>query len=332
MLRLTPCLVVALALSACVETVPTCSEPGHVRDPRGACRPESEVPQLDGGRDAGDGAAQPDAPPPDASVCAACEPDRCVDGGCVPCSRDEHCDEGYCFENQCVQCRTDMHADCPDLSRSQCLDNQCVPCGSVLHCPTTQQQCDTSREPATCVECLTSDHCGGDGSRTCDLLTNTCVPIGRATVATCRPCTNDDQCADSPWQSRCVPMDHVEGLHGYYCLPQIDPGRACPRPYTAGGAVPRTSINAHGPTTYCAINEALTTCEAVLDLIGEETCDVSADPPTCRLGGLCRSLPGLGGRCTYRCGASSQCLDATTRPVEATCGTGGGSGPSYCGG
>ncbi len=54
----------------------------------------------------------------------------------------------------------------------------------------------------------------------------------------------------------------------------------------------------------------------------------------CPEGAICRTIGSgaLSNRCTYLCGSGDDCLDATTRPVQSTCGNGGTSSESYCGG
>jgi hypothetical protein len=338
--RIASCLAALLALAGCAETALVCSEPGFVLDDQGRCRPESDLP--DGGRDGGqDGGvdAGTDSGPPDAGPCGVCDGHtpfcaQVSDGvfECVECVDDPQCGDGFCVENQCVECRG--HDDCSDPAAAQCdATGSCVPCTVDSQCVGTPAGpdgiCDTDRTPATCVECLSTAQCPTNES--CNLLTGTCVPVVRFSQRTCAPCTNDDQCADDPWESRCVPMTFGEAFHGYYCLPEAT-AMACPQPYRGAGiTVPRTSIGGDGPRTYCAINESVTTCEAVLALVDERTCGADGTAPTCPLGGLCRTLPGLGNRCTYQCGAPSQCLDMATR-AEWTCGAGGGAAPTYCGG
>jgi hypothetical protein len=338
--RIASCLAL-LTLAGCAETALSCTEPDHVRDPQGQCRPVSEA-GLDGGRDAGDGGTMPpdggiDGGPRDAGPCEG----LCSGGTphctevvpgefeCVQCTEDSHCD-GFCESNRCVECRLDTHSDCSDPAAAQCSAGSCVPCTEASQCPSTLPICDTSGGDGVCIQCTTTAQC--ETGHSCDLLTNLCVAVTPFSLSTCEACTNDDQCAAGGASvSRCIALQYEGAPRGHYCLPEIPAGGCTERPYTVG-ALNRESINGHIPRNYCGITENLTTCEAVLGLFAERRCP--GGDSDCPSGAFCRNLAGGAAptRCTYPCATASQCLDEVTRTNESTCGNGGGVGPTFCGG
>jgi hypothetical protein len=181
-----------------------------------------------------------------------------------------------------------------------------------------------AREPATCVACTLADASRCASGSTCDLLTGDCATIPAGSRRTCEPCSNDVQCAAG---HACVTMSFEGAPIGAFCLRE---GPSCARPYLSPLA--RTSLNGRS-SVFCGLNESLTTCPAVLGLVGNQTCPGGTDGE-CPPGGLCRTLGSgiLMNRCTYRCGSGDDCLDATTRPAQSTCGDAGSAESTYCGG
>ena len=93
------------------------------------------------------------------------------------------------------------------------------------------------------------------------------------------------------------------------------------------------SLSGAGAELYCGIDEDSVTCEAVLDLVGSQTC-VGGDDAACGCvrdttgacigpgeGGLCRDFTLAADQCTYACGTDNHC------PAGVTC---AGPPDGYC--
>ncbi|MBX3252026.1 MAG: hypothetical protein KF901_32920 [Myxococcales bacterium] len=234
------------------------------------------------------------------------------------------CASGGPLVGQCVSC--DAHADCTAPGAAQCdeTSKSCVPCSMHEHCAGTGQNVCVGGTCRQCTEATAATHCGANA---CDPVANVCTGTGRGTLDTCRPCLSDTECVTG---HRCIPLTFSGTARGHYCMPTPPAGGclASPRPFTVPltGRVSRSGV---ASTTYCGINEALTTCEAVRDAMNGigGGCDPAADP--CAEGGRC-ALVGdpIGGsnRCTYACDDFNQC------PNSATLGTCNGTAPNrYCG-
>jgi hypothetical protein len=111
---------------------------------------------------------------------------------------------------------------------------------------------------------------------------------------------------------------------GGYCLKTFASG--CARPYTVPTTPPRVSLSGAEAAQYCGINEAVTTCEALLDLATNKDCTTDTD---CGAEGLddarCETVSLVMNKCTYGCAG----VDAECPPTRA-CGT--TTGNEYCGG
>jgi hypothetical protein len=98
---------------------------------------------------------------------------------------------------------------------------------------------------------------------------------------------------------------------GGYCLQRASVG--CTSPYRVN--INTVSLSGAGVDDYCGINQAATTCEALLDLFNGKACTTD---PECGAasGGLCKNLaaptapPDL--RCTIPCGTDAQCPSGNT--------------------
>src|SRR5690606_26761564 len=122
----------------------------------------------------------------------------------------------------------------------------------------------------------------------------------------CQTCVADSECQES---YRCVGMFFDgEPRESGYCLKPASVG-GCQRPFTVPieGRVSRSGAPA---ATYCGLSEARTTCEAVLDLLADKSCETADD---CGAPGLddarCETVNFAAKRCTYSCSSSSQCPD-----------------------
>ena len=79
-----------------------------------------------------------------------------------------------------------------------------------------------------------------------------------------------------------------------------------------------------------AINEDLTSCEAVQALIDNEPCENDFD--CVAPGGICRQVGDVGLRCTYECNGATQCIDPDV-VIGSNCGDADGTAEeNYCGG
>jgi len=225
----------------------------------------------------------------------------------------------------CVACLD--HGDCTDPAAARCEAGSCVPCQGSTECADLLpgEVCDSG----ACVECAIGEVDACTASQTCDLLQNECVDVTAGSVANCKACTNDGQCADG----RCIPMQFESSAHGHYCL--AEPSPTCDRPFQV--PLNRSSLNGAVATNYCGIEEDLATCEAVLALLQGWYCtgtdgmcsELQAGTEVAGPGAICEQVGVGGDQCTYACGIASQC--PSSAPAN-TCGTGAGTPPGWCGG
>ena len=248
-------------------------------------------------------------------------------GGSDPCGGCQdptpYCDTS---SSTCVACLD--HSHCTDVAAARCDNGSCVPCENSTECAgiADAEIC----EDGNCVECNAGDDSACGATETCDLVAFSCVGVGPGSVPNCEACTNDDQCeADH----RCIAMDFEQNPHGYYCLEE--PTTSCSRPF--GLLINRASINGAAATDYCGIEEDLATCEAVLALVHGWVCtgtdgmcsETVGTTEEAVPGALCEQVSGLADQCTYACGSVPECPG--TGP-GASCGTGSGNPPGWCGG
>ena len=212
-------------------------------------------------------------------------------------------------------------------------------------CPTDTPVCD--EESATCVACLGEQGCEGDAPvclagdtpsenrcvactpereqelckndedqpSSCNPATYTCTNTQLASLGDCRKCVSDSECGG---ERRCVPMKFGAGesstdREGGYCL---EPTSAtCTPPYESI-INNRVSLSGAEAANYCGIDEAVTTCEAVLQYNDGKACSA---PTECGVQGLtdsrCETREGdASATCTYTCGLDDEC------PGSAKCG------------
>jgi hypothetical protein len=308
----------------------------------------SDAAVLDEGIDEGVDAGPPDAGPCGMTCPAATPVCDVATGNCVECTAAE---DGACEDatpvcnaatNTCVACvaSTDCtdtpstpvcdtaanscvacvaNADCTSLTAPQCntATNACVPCTADAACTgrTGTTVCDVAGG-GECVQCTVANE-APCGANSCNPATNTCTTTPRGSVLTCRACTADSECTVD---NRCVPMN-FDGTPraGGYCLKRGATG--CVAPYRVPSDA-RVSLSGASAEVYCGVNEAVTTCEAVLDLIDDRACAPATDDD-CGVPGLndgrCRTVGGRANRCTYSCGTAADC------PAGRACTS------SYCG-
>jgi hypothetical protein len=108
---------------------------------------------------------------------------------------------------------------------------------------------------------------------------------------------------------------------GGYCLRLESAG--CEVPYSV--RLTASSSSGAPSANYCGIDQAATTCAAVLDFVaGKKTC---GNDINCGLGqgdGLCRTVGTISNRCTIPCSSGTNCL------ISAPGNTCGGANPMFC--
>jgi hypothetical protein len=176
----------------------------------------------------------------------------------------------------------------------------------------------------TCVQCTPANETAC-GANSCNPATHQCTTTPRGSVDTCEPCVADSECTggnQSDPDQRCVPMEFQTVLRaGGFCLRRGS--KTCTNPYQ----IPITAVSLSGAASeaYCGINEDVTRCEAVLDLVHSRACPDGQDS-SCGCardtdgkctesghGGLCRTVGLNPKQCTYECGTDNQC------PAGLTC-------------
>jgi len=305
--------------------------PGCVKQTENLCadRPDDPAcpPPGDDDDDDDDDVVEPDAGPPCGGECGG-ETPVCdeASGDCVGCLENSDCtapEAGLCDPDTrtCVACRVD--ADCPDPAMPRC-DPGSLTCGACSGDGSCARFGDTPAcgPDGGCVQCVPGTPeeeraaCDDDS---CDAETFTCTDTPVGSVPRCGACRSDTECQQP--EDFCVPMFFMgEPREQAYCLKSgtID-GGGCERPFT----IPTDERESLGGRLdrYCGVSETLTTCEAVRDLLMEETCE---DAAACGDGdlsdGRCEVVLLAPGRCTYSCGLPSQC------PAGVACNNG------YCGG
>lgn len=229
---------------------------------------------------------------------------------CVPCEANPDCarfpDTPVCAADgervgECVTCAADTDCTDPTASRCDLTTNTCVPCDDDDQCTGPNENvCDAG----TCVQCTedtAATHCGANS---CDPVARACTTTARDSLASCQPCLSDTECDG---EAACVPLRFAGADRGHYCL-AVRPEAGCltnDPPYRVG-LPDRRSRSGAEPSTYCGINEDLTTCEAVLVAMESTACD-SADPDACPEGGLCARVSSGDLQCTYACSQGSEC-------------------------
>lgn len=270
----------------------------------------------------------PDAGP-DASSCISDEAcsgatPHCdtTNGICVACTGDAHCTgtpaTPHCGSNSsCAECASDAH--CPTAAAAACIDGTCTGCTADTQCTRFAATPACDEVLATCATaCTPGNEMANCGTKSCDPVGGVCTPTTRETVGVCRQCRSDSECVAD---HRCIPMEYMgDPRPSAYCLRRLSAG--CTAPYL--GVVKRMSLSGAIAEDYCAPAEALTTCEAILDLQAGKTCTAATEGVDCGHpdladDGRCETVGAVNNVCTYSCGTSNHC------PVGVTCNSG------YCG-
>lgn len=240
------------------------------------------------------------------------------------CSGDKPiCDTG---KKACVECS--QATDCPG-DKPVCAANSCQKCTSNADCGQVPDKgvCDVGS--GACVQCLveqgSTENESACGEFSCDPKKKSCTTTKRGELSVCVACVADSECQE---HHRCVPMNFKETpREGGYCLKIGTSPGGCSRPYSPTIDA-RASLSGVPAAQYCGVNEDLTTCEGVRDLIasldelkscsGNDGCGVSGLEDA-----VCASVNTQPNRCSYSCNSNSEC------PSPLIC-----AGPSgkYCGG
>ncbi len=224
------------------------------------------------------------------------------------CINDTGCSsDTVCKENTCVECidntKCDLATDakCTDQNTcGQCVDDS--DCTHIVGLP----RCDLGECK---IECETDSHCKDD--EVCDLregdTKNTCQ-MGLKNQAQCQPCKSTSECDG---RGECVQMNFGSENHGYYCLQKSSTATPCTKPFQT--AISRKSLGGTNEKEYCGVNEALTTCDAVLVSFKDIDCKVSTanlgDSSKCdSAGSTCEQFSAGVWKCSYECSRSSQCV------------------------
>jgi hypothetical protein len=222
-----------------------------------------------------------------------------------------------CVASTCVGC--DGPEDCTEVTASQCdVTNECVACTADAGCThlTGTSVCDEGR--GTCVACTTDTEATRCGANSCNPVTMTCTTTPRTSIRRCGSCVADSECSQA--DDRCVSMNFMGTARtGGYCLKQADTG--CVQPFSTPTAA-RASLSGAAAEVYCGINEDVTTCEAVLDLIDDSICTFDTDCGVAGLDdGLCESVNFIANRCSYACSLGSACPSGAACPSMTYCGS-----------
>lgn len=252
-----------------------------------------------------------------ASECVAADIGRPIcsitTGRCVQCLSDEQCggETPSCntVSGLCEGCVSD--GDCLDPLRGRCDVEtlRCSPCTADLDCArfAATPVCDESR--GACVACTGDTEAARCGPNACRRSDGVCTDVPRQSLERCDVCEADSQCGPGQW---CMPQSFDGAPQGYACLPEPISGSCASvhmmlRPFAM--LVVRESVD--GQTrSVCDLSTA-TTCAARRDFgtacLDDDDCGVPGIDD-----GACGTVLGEPNLCTYPCGASAQCPEASS--------------------
>jgi hypothetical protein len=255
----------------------------------------------------------PGAPGCDGSTDAG-PSDAGIDGG--PCGQECPLATPFCDElrGACAECI--VGGDCHEPSASRCEAGSCEGCSGDADCAHLSDTPVCDERASTCVECTLDTESDRCGATSCDPVEQRCTETPRQSVVRCGACRADSECREA--DDACVPMTFRGDSHGGYCLPRVGtPG--CARPF-ATPTPERASLSGATPAVYCGLNEDVTTCEAVRDLVAGTSCSAADDCGSRALDDArCETVGAIPNLCTYSCGTATQC------PAGLACSAG------YCG-
>lgn len=237
--------------------------------------------------------------------CQSCPSDPNGTATCEAGACGLQCADGLLFDpasNSCVECATSN--DCADPSAPVCVEGICGGCSAPSDCAGRGATPICEPDSGACVACTAADS-SGCGDFVCDLDTNTCGSTLAGSLGGCEPCSYDAECSDG---FACVPSE-FQGTRRQdnYCYPFKPAGEDCPGLGYAT-EVTRTSAQGEQPEVFCAINESLTTCEAVRDYGTKAgACSQSSDCGVLPNDARCEVIEFDRAACTYLCDSSADC-------------------------
>ena len=243
-----------------------------------------------------------------------------------------------CLNTTCVGCTEASQCKDAALARCDTATHSCTTCSGNADCKhlSGAPVCDGGK----CVECTPETEATDCGANACSPKTHTCTTRARQSRAVCQSCETDSECVGgdivekAKATARCMELSFGGKSRGGYCLTRQTAGCAKPYDVTKDAA----SISGAASESYCSINEELTTCEAVKNMIdsvecsavGKDSecgCDAATDPSCVStvsgVGGLCRKLA-LGNICTIPCNGAGECMSGRS------CFTPPAAPPQYC--
>jgi hypothetical protein len=166
--------------------------------------------------------------------------------------------------------------------------------------------CDEGR--GVCVQCTGDTEAARCGANSCRRSDGTCTATMRGTIDVCEACEADSECVTG---RRCVRTSFMGMSTGQQCYP--DAGGGCGdtvdafRPFSV--RTDATSVD--GVRGAVCLLPNTTTCQA-LSMVGR-VCSADTDCGIAALSdGVCPSAGVSAGRCSYACGADTDCRTART--------------------
>src|SRR5690606_8771874 len=165
-----------------------------------------------------------------------------------------------------------------------CLDGSCTSCSTSADCSDRPNASVCHEDSGACVQCTKDDE-SPCGDYSCDPVALSCTETKRGKTGTCRPCLADSECEPD---HRCIELKFQGEPHGWYCMP-LAPMDGCliasPAPWKVVLS-DRASRSSAASANYCGLNEALTTCEAILAARMGQGPGCTSDE-ACPTGGIC---------------------------------------------
>lgn len=268
-----------------------------------------------------------DCKDPTKTVCDT-SPTSTTPNTCVGCLENSDCKDAAkpqcnAATKACVACLS--NTDCKTAGASKCdvtagspTVNTCLPCSADADCTqvTGKTACliGTASAQNQCVQCTVANETAC-GANSCNPKTNGCSSTARGSRKTCYSCVADSECGTTEGavdpNSRCVPMTFNGAAHGTggYCLQRASSSAGCSNPYSV--PISAASLSGAIAENYCGINQAATTCEAILDLFASKTCGADTECGGGN-GGLCKAISIVlpANRCTIPCISTAECLQS----------------------
>lgn len=133
----------------------------------------------------------------------------CVDGRCLVCTEDSHCNatfRGGCQDNTCAQCKDDSHCTIQGVAvgTGKCdTKGMCNACASDAECSYTGSPGEHCGAGGYCVVCRADTDCG-EGTCVSDVCEQPCKTAGdcgaglqcEVETGVCR-CVDDKSCEDA---------------------------------------------------------------------------------------------------------------------------------------